>query len=67
MKQVENNWEGRSLANYISIHPKAAGATTLTRARIMAFGAKTKRVRSCPCGQDRCRRYSGGGKASSNC
>ena len=29
-----------SLENYIRQHPKAAGARTLTQARIMAFGRK---------------------------
>jgi len=28
------------LENYIRMHPKAAGARTLTQARIMAFGRK---------------------------
>jgi hypothetical protein len=63
----EGHWAGRSLSNYIDMHPKAKGARTLTQARILAFGPKTKRVGSCSCGNTACKRYSGGGKASSNC
>lgn len=63
-KVVESTWNGRSLANYISMHPKAAGAKTLTQARALAFGAKKKNY-GCKCGQTGCKR-SGAGKAS-NC
>jgi hypothetical protein len=62
----EGHWAGRSLSNYIDMHPKAKGARTLTQARIMAFGPKTKRVGSCPCGNAGCKRYAGGG-GGSNC
>jgi len=34
------SWAGRSLENYISLHPKAKGAKTLTEARKLAFGYK---------------------------
>lgn len=43
MKSNESNWLGRSLSNYIAMHPKARGARTLTEARILAFGKKPKR------------------------
>lgn len=38
-------WYGRNLANYIAMHPKAAGATTLTQARKLAFGHKKGNTR----------------------
>jgi hypothetical protein len=45
------NWAGRSLSNYIAMHPKAKGASTLTEARKMAFGVKQKRFTCC---RDKC-------------
>lgn len=38
-------WLGRNLDNYISMHPKAAGAKTLTQARKLAFGTKKGNAR----------------------
>lgn len=61
MKEVkENTWFGRSLQNYCSMHPKANGAKTLTQARDMAFGKKTKNY-GCRCLQSSCKRSSGKG------
>lgn len=54
-KQQEWQWLGRSLVNYISMHPKAKGASTLTEARRLAFGNKPK-SNMCKCGQLNCRR-----------
>lgn len=48
-------WIGRSLVNYIALHPKAKGAPTLTKARQLAFGAKPKNL-MCKCGQMKCER-----------
>lgn len=44
-------WNGRSLTNYIAMHPKAKGAKTLTEARKMVFGVKQKRYTCC---RDKC-------------
>lgn len=57
-------WLGRSLANYIDMHPQAKGAKTLTEARRLAFGNKGKSF-VCKCGQDKCKRR--GGAKSSHC
>lgn len=52
-----NTWAGRSLENYLKMHPKAKGAKTLTEARLKAFGPKPKRLhfdkcsRGCVCGK----------------
>lgn len=43
----EWNWIGRSLENYKQMHPKAANARTLTEARRLAFGAKSKSYTCC--------------------
>lgn len=59
----EIKWLGRSLKNYIILHPKAEGARTLTEARRKAFGNKTKTL-ACRCGQDKCRRKTGYGRDS---
>lgn len=59
----EYHWFGRNLESYISMHPKARGAKTLTQARQMAFGFKKKNY-GCKCRQPSCRRVNGGG---SNC
>lgn len=50
-----STWHGRSLENYISLHPKAKGATTFTQAKKMAFGEKQKKT-GCKCRQNSCRR-----------
>lgn len=63
-RKHEIKWFGRSLDNYINMHPKAKGATTLTEARALAFGKKHKRL-DCRCGQSGCKRQSGRG--GSNC
>ena len=44
-------WAGRSLENYISMHPKAKGARTLTEARKMAFGHKKGNAKGKKIGQ----------------
>jgi hypothetical protein len=64
-RKINSTWHGRSLEGYIAIHPKAAGARTLTQARIMAFGEKESRVGVCNCQQNTCQRYNG--KTKSNC
>jgi len=51
-------WIGRSLANYIALHPKAKDAKSLTEARRLAFGAKPKTF-TCKCGQSTCKRDGG--------
>lgn len=60
----ETTWGGRSLTNYISQHPKARGAKSLTEARRKAFGEKQKNF-GCKCKQAACKRS--GGKSGSNC
>ena len=57
-------WNGRSLDNYKTMHPKAREADTLTEARKLAFGIKNK-SNSCKCGLLNCARSSG--KKSSHC
>lgn len=42
-KTKESTWLGRSLTNYVAMHPKAKGAKTLTEARKLAFGSKNKK------------------------
>ena len=54
MYKPEWNWLGRSLENYKSMHPKAAGAKTLTEARKLAFGNKPKRFSCCTAGCAQC-------------
>jgi hypothetical protein len=49
----------RDLKNYISMHPEARGARTLTEARRKAFGQKTKTF-TCRCKQAGCKRRNGG-------
>ncbi len=62
-KPRESNYLGRSLTNYIKLHPKAENAQTLTMARRKAFGSKIKRL-ECRCGQKDCRRKNGFGRDS---
>ena len=50
----EWHWMGRSLTNYVAIHPKAKGARTLTEARKLAFGNKPKQYRCCRGGCYQC-------------
>lgn len=45
LKQNQSNWLGRSLENYIKQHPKAKGARSLTEAKAMAFGNKSKKMK----------------------
>jgi hypothetical protein len=47
-QKPEYSWLGRSLANYVSMHPKAKGARTLTEARKLAFGTKSNHQDICP-------------------
>jgi hypothetical protein len=66
-RPINSTWTGRSLDNYIAMHPKAAGARSLTEARQKAFGEKQPKVGVCQCGQPGCQRYRGGGKGLSHC
>lgn len=54
----ETNYLGRSLSNYIALHPSSKGCKTLTEARKKAFGEKKKNT-SCRCRQSNCTRLKG--------
>lgn len=66
-REYSSTWTGRSLDNYKAMHrkncPDVMSARSLTEARSIVFGAKTKKVGVCGCKQSTCGRY-GKGKSS---
>lgn len=64
-KVVSSNWLGRSLKNYKAMHAKTAeskkvhtefmAATTLTRARAILWGTKSKSFSCCRGGCGQCK------------
>lgn len=66
-REYSSTWSGRSLDNYKAMHrkhkPEVMSARSLTEARAIVFGQKTKKVGICGCKQSSCGRY-GKGKSS---
>lgn len=66
-REYNSTWCGRSLDNYKAMHrastPEVMSARSLTEARRIVFGEKTKKVGVCGCKQNSCGRY-GRGKSS---